>query len=353
MTTTSQINDTIRGLRAPELRDLARLAVRDDWDLYTRPGGHIDVVNPINGAVVRLSSTAYAGPQTIRSKRHEFQQAGLDLRSKAERRREKRIVRASLNGRAPIVPPLQVEASSSEVSPMVQQNLPVEEHRPPAPGKGEAHARYRDGRTVFISDEIAVIGDARVRIRQQAGGALVAWSPPEADIYNRKAWSVSPKGSPGGQSGGGRARTLDEQRALLEAKVRDWIADGKPERKHQPSRPANERSVETREKVVGKGNGLAEVEVGVGAVLAEPPTAAQERRSAIWTTARVDPSDYPIAVALDELERAVEPAVAALEAAGKTDAANLVRSELTKTPAEAELLALWRELTTKPHLEHE
>jgi hypothetical protein len=65
----------------------------------------------------------------------------------------------------------------------------------------------------------------------------------------------------------------------------------------------------------------------------------------------VDPDDYPIARALDDLERAVMPAVLALEAAGKSEAAELIRVELAKSPAEVELLALYREVNQRPRIE--
>lgn len=57
--------------------------------------------------------------------------------------------------------------------------------------------------------------------------------------------------------------------------------------------------------------------------------------------------DYPIASALDNLERVVGPAILALEWVGKNDAAALLRSELAMTPAEVELLALYRETRPK------
>jgi hypothetical protein len=66
--------------------------------------------------------------------------------------------------------------------------------------------------------------------------------------------------------------------------------------------------------------------------------------AADWHAVAVDPGDFPLAVSLDGLEAATAPAIAALEAAGKGDAAALVRAELARTPAEDELLRLWRQV---------
>lgn len=360
MTTAQQINSTLRGFRAPEMRDLARRAVQDGWDLYTRPGGHVDVVNPANGAVVRLSSTGYAGPSQLKPKRHEFEVAGLDLRSKAERRRADRLTRARAAARrvlaatpppAPNVDP-GIDGRAIEVPDVTQQRLQIEAdtHRPPPPQSGEAHARYRDGSTMFISDEIAMVDGVRLRIRQQRGGALIGWTPPEASIYDRKSWSVGPRPL----SKTAPPRTLEEQRAELEAKVRDWIAAGKPPRKPQPTRPANERSQAVREAAMTKGNGVAPQPDAEDLATEAALVATGHLRpgGVVWTTARVDPAEFPIASALAELHRAVGPAIAALEAAGRADAAALVRAELANTPAEQELLRLWQELTERPRLEH-
>ena len=76
-------------------------------------------------------------------------------------------------------------------------------------------------------------------------------------------------------------------------------------------------------------------------------------RTSVVVSAFVDLAAYPIAIALDELDRIVSPAVEALEAAGKPDVADLVRGELAKTPAEAELLALYREVMSRPRLDRE
>jgi hypothetical protein len=62
----------------------------------------------------------------------------------------------------------------------------------------------------------------------------------------------------------------------------------------------------------------------------------------VWRAVGLDPADYPTAAALDALHAAAAPAIAALMAAGKTDAANLITAELDLTPTEAELLRLWQ-----------
>lgn len=340
MTTTAQINSTLRGFRAPELRELARRAVQDGWDMYTRPGGHVDVVNPANGAVVRLSSTGYAGPSQLKPKRHEFEVAGLDLRSKAERRRAARLTRLRVVRATPPLPALTAEPGfggrSIEVPDMTQQHLPVAEERRPHARLAETHPKYRDGSTVFVSDEIAVIAGERIRIRGQAGGGLIGWTPPEANMADRKTWSV------GTRDLAKRPRTPEQQRAELEAKVRQWVADGKP----APVQISRTR----KEPDMPGTNGAAPVEPDDA--LAAATARASDRTGVIWTTARVDPAEYPIASALADLHRSIGPALAALEAAGKTDAASLVRAELANTPAEAELLRLWQELTERPRLEH-
>lgn len=59
-----------------------------------------------------------------------------------------------------------------------------------------------------------------------------------------------------------------------------------------------------------------------------------------------EPVEYPLAAALDALDAALAPGLAALVAAGRTDAAELVRAELTRSPLEDELLRLFRRVMT-------
>jgi hypothetical protein len=61
---------------------------------------------------------------------------------------------------------------------------------------------------------------------------------------------------------------------------------------------------------------------------------------------QVDREEYPLAAALSSLEDTVRPALAALQAAGKGDAADLLLQEvLNRTPVEEELLSLFRRVT--------
>ena len=64
-----------------------------------------------------------------------------------------------------------------------------------------------------------------------------------------------------------------------------------------------------------------------------------------WRAVAVAQAEFPLASALDHLHASVAPALEALEAAGKVDAAGLLRSELALTPTEQELLRLWRRVT--------
>jgi hypothetical protein len=87
---------------------------------------------------------------------------------------------------------------------------------------------------------------------------------------------------------------------------------------------------------------IPEPVAAVAQAISDAPPKSRNGGSVSWHAVAVDPEEFPLAAALDDLDAKVMPALAALEAAGKIDAAGLLRAELDMTPVEAELLRLWR-----------
>jgi hypothetical protein len=83
------MQSVIRAIGSDQVRDLARQAIGQGWDVYSTGGGHLAVVHPATGAQVTLSRNA-GGGHAIANVRQAFARAGLDLRSKSERRRAHR-----------------------------------------------------------------------------------------------------------------------------------------------------------------------------------------------------------------------------------------------------------------------
>lgn len=304
----------IRGFRSDAFKALAREAFHQGWDLFARPGGHIDAVSP-SGAIVQMSLTAHTGGPVLDQKRREFERAGLDLRSKVARRRDDRI---AARHQAPI-----------DEAPAPRTEEPLMTDETTAPEASEAPFARVPG-----SEVRETIGDRQVLTYLTANGMV--WA-----LVSR------PGGSPHGDGRKGFSRKDGDQAAIM-AEVRAWLDNGAPSAGHRARRSDRTRY----EGPLTNGHATqAQVDevpvVPVYEVVAPAPTPAQ---GPSWRAVGIDPADYPIAVALAALDEAVGPAIAALEAAGKGEAADLIRAEVATTPAETELLTLFREVTGSARL---
>lgn len=262
----------LRAFRADEFRELARMALAQGWEVYPEHGGHVAAVCPTTGRLVRLSVTAYAAHGVLEAKRREFAQAGLDLRSKAERRRahrqEARMHVHLVQGSG--VPPVTATAA--------HPFLDSGETRPDSRGRR---------RRVCACGAVQNAPQHRV---QPVAAVQVPLPEPEPEPVPPPAPDPEPEPEP-----------VPEPDAVVTV----WP------------------------------NGSATVEEG-----------RLDRVQAAWHVVRAEPGEYPLAEALDHLDTALAPGLAALEAAGRQDAAELVRAELVRTPLEEELLALYRRVMT-------
>lgn len=346
LTTTS----VLRSFRSDVLRDLARRALDQGWDAYPTGGGHLRLVNPANGGMVEMSTSAggsrYGHDQ--RNVRVALARAGLDLRPKADRRRDRIAAgrrRAAREHPIEEVPMMTTPAPKAEPTPTPAAKAPSD---PFARVPGSQRSLEIDGRKVQT------------------------WK-----AKNGGAWALvgAPDGSSVRQPGNKGFSDRHGDEAEVMRRVREYIASGAvPEHRQRRAGPVD-RHQATPEEIASFGHkngagGPAVPNVGAGgrrptaAELPAPvPTAGPDSPAAptippsvapeaVWASVRVDPADYPIAASLANLARQVGPAIEALEAAGKVDAAALVRAELAQTPAEAELMRLWVEVTERPRLEH-
>lgn len=276
------VSALLRSVQSDLVRDLARRAVAQGWDLYPNGGGHLAAVHPVTGAQVTLATSAGGGHAT-ENVRAAFRRAGLDLRSKAERRRSRRQE----------VHPMQVRDVTPAPPPLPVVPIPEAEDR-------------RRGRlpTNLASREALDIGGRRVVIRQGTGGRWSASTRDAAYKTGRRSWAGLDRDAMVDRI----ARDLAEEAAAEEAAVEESatrLADV-----HLPDPEA-----------------VAAVEGG--------PLAG-------FHVVQADPEEFPLAAHLAALDAAVAPALAALEAAGKVDAAGLLRAEVERSPLEEELVRLYR-----------
>jgi len=183
------------------------------------------------------------------------------------------------------------------------------DHVVPAPitTEGQVEVRHRKGaqskggRYALAGPlEVLDVGGYQVKVGSRADGAWVAYTRDKAMRQGRRSW-------------------YDRDRDALLAKVAaDVVA--RPPALDAPA-PAPE----------AEWPGLTE-HLDPAPVLA----------AGDWHVVHATPGEYPMAAALDALDASLAPALAALEAAGKTDAADLIRAEVSRTPLESELLALYR-----------
>lgn len=282
----------LRAFRSDELRDLTRLALHQGWDVYRRSGGHVSAVNPSTGAQVVLSVTGYVTGHTLASKRHEFARAGLDLRSKAERRR---LRQEATTVHVRNVDPAEVTALGTR-APQVRPN---------------AHQSQGGKYAMRGPQEVLDVGGYRVVIGERADDTWIGYTRDLGLRARRRTW----------YSGEGRQALLD--RITADVAERPPVVAEAP----APEPEATE----------SEWPGLAE---HLDPDVDQAP--ASNRPSSIHVV-MAEAQEYPLASALDALEATVAPAMAALEAAGRQDVADLMRAELApRTPVEEELVRLYR-----------
>lgn len=331
----------LRSFRSDTLRDLARRALAQGWDAYRTGGGHVRLVSP-TGQMVEMSTSAAGNGHDQRNVRLAFARAGLDLRPKAERRRERIAAR-----RARPIP----------------QEVPVttDAPRPPA-----------DDPTPFarISETRETIGGRQVLFWRTANG--VAWAlvaPPggtphaagrkgfsdqggdEASVRRRVVAYIERGEVPHPGRGGKRAPSPVVVRQATPGELeRAFGPDARPNGAAGHPSPAPDHTTPAPAPAPALVTGPTPE--APAAPAGRAPTAGPDAQplpstppstdDAVAVRASARLQVYPIAAALDDLDRRVGPAIDALEAAGKVDAAALVRAELAMTPAEVELLALYR-----------
>jgi hypothetical protein len=270
------------------------------------------MVNPANGQHVTLSASAQTGyGHTLANTRAAFRRAGLDLDVSRRSGRPRGI---------PATTPI------PEERPMATDPTGVDAGLARNPGRLHLETRKAGGKYALVAPKqpVAIAGH-RVLIGERADGNWVAEMAWPAMKSGRRQW-MSEKG-----------------RDALVARITRDLETG------HLSRPG----------------GLVEAAPVPGAEVIPPASApslppfvaervheqAQARANGsagthTWRAVGVDAAEFPLAAALDHLQASIAPALDALEAAGKVDAAALIRAEVATTPVEAELLRLWRRVTT-------
>jgi hypothetical protein len=282
----------LRAFRSSDLRDLTRLAIDQGWDAAITGGGHVRVVNPTNGRRVILSASSAANAHGLGNARAAFRRAGLALGDRPQH--------------APPIP--------EEVPTMTTDTTGVDAGLARNTQRLHPEARKAGGAYALKAPKqpVAIAGH-RVLIGERTDGNWVAEMAWPAMKSGRRQW-MSEKG-----------------RDVLVARITRDLETG------HLSRPG----------------GLVEAAPVPGAEVIPPtsapalhPFVAERIPEAVKRTNGAATAEaFPIASGLAALHATVAPTLAALEAAGKADAAALLRGELALTPAEAELLGLWRLVT--------
>jgi hypothetical protein len=165
-------------------------------------------------------------------------------------------------------------------------------------------AQRQGGRFATVHREEVEVAGLAVRLSRRADDVWMASIPDTSKVQGRRAWYSSV----------GREDVLSKVAASMAAEEDQAVAES--------------------------GARLADVH------LPEDAQAVQEVLNGgplgAWHVVQANPEDYPHAAALDRLDASLAPALAALEAAGKADAAGLLRAEVTRSEVEEELLALYR-----------
>lgn len=326
----------LRSFRSDVLRDLARRALAQGWDAYLNGNGHVRMVSP-SGAMVDMSTTAAASRRghDQANVRAEFARAGLDLRPKAEIRRDRKAERRGLFAITP-----KEESSSMATS------------APTAPPHKTAEGGFtfapKGGRSVRAED--VDIDGRPFRIRYRADGRV------EGTTLRRKQQrTFGPSAD---------VESVMVQLRKFAEKVPNWTTE--PQEPRPPhAKTAKPKAVKTgmnghAPAVVAEALKDVPDDVEAGAIpdafdralttpepVKEPSQIAPADdliRMGDYGVVHLSHADFPVAVGLAALHATVTPAIEALEAAGKMDAAALLRGELEVSPAEAELLRLWQEV---------
>lgn len=279
--------------RSPDLRDLAREAIRQGGHARLSGGGHVLLTNPATGDRVSLSTTAATSRMghTLGNSRRSLERAGL-LPRRHPQRQEVRVDAAM-----PVI-----ESGATHA---------------PRPGAQRAGGKF--ARTTEV--EVQAVQGHRVRLWGRADGMWVAETPEPSTARGLRSWYA------------------DSRDAAL-AKVRGGI-DTPP----RPRRGGRVAKADLEALVATADAEPVDPESESVAMHGLPPLVA-ERVPARFHVVQVDREEYPLAAALSSLEDTVRPALAALQAAGKGDAADLLLQEvLNRTPVEEELLSLFRRVT--------
>lgn len=301
-----------RLFRSPELGRLATLAVAQGWDVARLSGGHVAATNPRTGARVQMSGTGYVTRGTLRAKVHEFVQAGLDpdWTRKADRARQRQEAT-----------PMQVHDVPRTDPPPVTEVGTREVIRNPG-----VHLT-QGGRYAYVgAQEVLDVAGYQVRLGLRADGTWVATTPDATQKRRVRQWYA-------------------QDREAVLGRVAEGVVARPPDPNIPPRKPQAPRRTEDPSQGV-------RVEAAPG--VDSPPTPVVDRlaraRQAGYQSpdagsfhvVQADPAEFPLAAALDALDVAMAPALAALDAAGKADAAGLLRGELVRSAVESELLALYR-----------
>jgi hypothetical protein len=336
--------------------------------------GHPVLVSP-DGNRVWMSSTKADSYHVVANVKAALRHAGWRDPAHSQRKRmAPPVVARSL---APSAQPALSIVRATHDEPGSTGETTMQEPRPTDPMQPirAAHefapkptARRAGGAFAYVSGETVTVLGHEVKLRERADGDWFAMLTDHRYASGRKSFS---------ERGGGKAGLLVKvERYLSEHpggvapdRSRKTAAEighqgGKP--KHTPADHQLAAHV-IAEHLPPKPATTAETPASAPKTAAEPTAAPKPSNQApkangaavadpaafsTWAAVKIIDAEYPIAAALAELDRQVAPAIEALQAAGKTEAAELVRDELAKTPAEAELVRLWNELHNRPRLEH-
>jgi hypothetical protein len=275
------------------------------------------MVNPANGQHVTLSASAQTGyGHTLANTRAAFRRAGLDLDVSRRSGRPRGI---------PATTPIPEEVPTMATDPTgVDAGL--------ARNTQTLHQAGRSAGGAFAlkaPKQPHAIAGHRVLIGERMDGKWVAEMRDDSTRSKRRQW-------------------MSEAEDTLVARITRDLEEGRTPTVRGPRHTEHPG----RSQAAG-----AEAEPPASAPTLPPFVAervheqAQARANgsagtASWRAVGVDQAEFPLAAALDHLQASVAPALEALEAAGKVDAAALIRAEVATTPVEAELLRLWRRVTT-------
>ena len=321
----------LRAIRSDGMKSLARQALAQGFGLEWNGSGHPVLVSP-DGTRVGFSATKRNNYHAVANVKSALVRAGFD--PSATTARARRAMASAARGSGSSMPSpdpitsaverVMLDEPRLEVPPMTDATVDAPVDAP----ETVKHKQYRPagGKYVYTSAETLDLDGTPFYVRHRTDGQVAGFLHDDRVKSGRKVF----------------ARKDGDQSAIVEA-ARAYIAEGRPE----PRRVG----AETAASPAKTGHDAAEAPA-LAVDTAKRPNGASGGSRGVWAAAYVDPDDYPVAAGLDELDRMVAPAIEALLAAGKADAAELVRAELKRSPAEEELLRLYQEVMNRPRLEH-